>query len=193
MKFSPETHKKLQELMPSYRDVDLSNFENIFKRVEYKKKDYFIREYSEDDKIALVESGLMRIFLLNKKGEEKTHSFIAEGGFTLNHFWIYEKTPSPVNIQAIENSVLYETTSAKVQELLLREKPIEELYRNLMIRNWMFKLKREMFFVMYDASERLENLDEFPFIDVDRIPKGQLASYLGIKPQSLSRLTKKNK
>ena len=177
--------------MPSYPDVDLSPFEKIFKKKEYKKKEFFIRDYSEEDKIALVESGIMRIYLLNNKGEEKTHSFVSEGGFMLNHFWIYEKQPSPVCIQAVEDCVLFETTSNKVQKLLMEDRPIEELYRNLMIKNWMYKLKREMFFVMYDAAERLEHIDEFPFVDVDRIPKGQLASYLGIKPQSFSRIKKK--
>lgn len=189
--FSQATQAKLKSMMPSYSEVDLSAFAQIFKKVEYKKKDFFIRDYSEEDKIALVEKGIMRIYLLNSKGEEKTHSFVSEGGFTLNHFWIYEKKPSPVCIQAVEDAVLYETTSVKVQELLLNHRPFEELYRNLMIQNWMYKLKREMFFVMYDAAERLEHLDEFPFVDVDRIPKGQLASYLGIKPQSFSRIKKK--
>jgi CRP-like cAMP-binding protein len=190
--FSQKLIDHLAPLMPSYPHVDIAPFESIFKKVKYKKKEFFIREYDESNKIALVDSGIMRIYLLNKKGEEKTHSFIAEGGFTLNHFWIYEKTPSPVNIQAIEDTVLFETTSEKVEELLRNHRPFEELYRNIMIQNWMFKLKREMFFVTYDASERLEHLDEFPFVDVNRIPKGHLATYLGIKPQSLSRLIKKD-
>ncbi len=183
--------KNLKSLMPNYPNADLKAFTDIFKRVTYKKKTFFVQEFDETDKVAFVDRGLLRIYLLNSKGEEKTHSFINEGGFTLNHFWIYEKQPSPVNIQAIEDSVLYETTSLKIQELIKNHREFDELYRNLMIQNWMFKLKREMFFVMYDASERLEHLNEFPFIDVNRIPKGQLASYLGIKPQSLSRLTKK--
>jgi CRP-like cAMP-binding protein len=189
--FSQATQDHLKSMMPNYPEADLEAFSKIFKKVVYKKKDFFIRDYSEEDKIALVEKGIMRIYLLNNKGEEKTHSFISEGGFTLNHFWIYEKKPSPVCIQAVEDAVLYETTSIKVQELLKEHRAFEELYRNLMIQNWMYKLKREMFFVMYDASERLEHIYEFPFVDVERIPKGQLASYLGIKPQSLSRLKKK--
>jgi CRP-like cAMP-binding protein len=189
--FSQKLIDHLKPLMPSYPDVDISPFEDIFKEVKYKKKEFFIREHDQTNKMALVESGLLRVYLLNAKGEEKTHSFIAEGGFTLNHFWIYENTPSPVNIQTLEDTVMYETTSEKAQELLKNHRPFEELYRNIMIQNWMFKLKREMFFVMYDASERIEHLDEFPFVDVDRIPKGHLATYLGIKPQSLSRLTKK--
>lgn len=192
-KFDDDLKVKLKSYMPSYEEIPWEDMEAIFKKVEYKKKDHFIMEHSKEDKLAIIAQGLFRIYVYDSKGEEKTHSFIAEGGACLNHFWIYDREPSPVYIQAVEDAITYETSSKSMDELLKKHRCFEELYRTLLIKNFMWKLKREMFFVMYDASERLEKLDEFPFVDLERIPKGQLASYLGIKPQSLSRIIKDKK
>lgn len=192
IEFDQRVKSKLASMMPSHKDIEWSIFESIFTKKQLLKKENWVNEYEESDKVCIVESGLMRIFMYNQKGEEKTHSFIIEGGAALNHFWIYAREPSPVTIQALEDTTLYETSHTKITQMFGKHPCWDELYRNLLIETFMFKLKREMFFVMYDASERLENLQEFPYVDPDRIPKTHLASFLGIKPQSFSRITKKN-
>jgi hypothetical protein len=190
-KFNESVKQKLKLLMPSHDNIAWEQMERLFTKREFKKKQNWINEFEESDKVAIVESGLMRIFMFDKKGDEKTHSFVVEGGATLNHFWVYEKTPSPVIIQTIEDTVLYESTHSKITAISKQYPCWDELHRNLLAQAFMYKLKREMFFVMYDATERLQHLDEFPYVDPNRIPKGHLASFLGIKAQSFSRLNKK--
>lgn len=190
--FHPVLKQKLAKLMPSYSEINWPEFEKLFVRKKIQKKENWINEYEKSDKVAIIESGLLRLFMHNSKGEEKTHSFVSEGGACLNHFWIYAKQPSPVIIQAVEDTDVLETTHTKIISLFKDHRCFEEMYRNLLVESFMFKLKREMFFVMYDASERLEHISEFPYVDIDRIPKIHLASFLGIKPQSFSRLNKKS-
>ena len=50
------------------------------------------------------------------------------------------------------------------------------------------KTKREIEFVQFNAKERLQKFASNKRIDIQRIPKTYLASYLGIQPPSLSRL-----
>ena len=54
-------------------------------------------------------------------------------------------------------------------------------------------VKREIEFVLYNAKERLNMCMDSKHIDVNRIPKTYLASYLGIAPPSLSRLLREIK
>ena len=61
------------------------------------------------------------------------------------------------------------------------------------MRNYIFKTKREIEFVQFNAKQRLNKFFNNKRIDINRIPKTYLASYLGIQPPSLSRLLREIK
>ncbi len=73
----------------------------------------------------------------------------------------------------------------------MQEQPIwNNIYREVLLRNYIFKTKREIEFVQFNAKQRLNKFMTNKRIDICRIPKLHLASYLGIQPPSLSRLLK---
>lgn len=172
---------------------DWNPLEFILTKKEIKKGEHFFQHFDNTNDIAIVSSGLFRIYLIDNEGEEKTFSFIPERGFILDFFFSSNRSPSMVSVQALEDSIIY-TTKYTNFIALMKEHPIwNEVYREVLTRNYMRKSKREIEFVLYNAKERLEQCLKSSYIDVNRIPKTYLASYLGIAPPSLSRLLRDRK
>lgn len=170
-----------------------NELEEIVTKKTIKKSDHFLQHFDKCDEVAIVSSGLFRIYLINNDGEEKTFSFIPERGFILDFFLTWDKSPSMISVQAIEDSEIYTIKYERFLELMKRSAVWTEVYREVLVRNYMSKTKREIEFVLYNAKERLKMCLASKTIDVARIPKTYLASYLGIAPPSLSRLLREIK
>jgi len=165
---------------------------NLHKR-SLKKGDHFFQHFDRCEEIAIVSKGLFRIYLIDQDGEEKTFSFIQEKGFILDFFLTWENAPSMVSCQALEDSEIYTINYGKFSELMSEQRVWHEVYREVLLRNYMSKTKREIEFVLHNAKERLMRSMESKHLDVSRVPKTYLASYLGIAPPSLSRLFREMK
>ena len=173
--------------------LEWNPLEFILTKKDVKKGEHFFQHFDESNEVAIVSKGLFRIYLIDSEGEEKTFSFIPERGFILDFFLSSDKSPSMVSVQALEDSVIY---TAKYTNFiaLMKEYPIwNEVYREVLVRTYMRKSKREIEFVLYNAKQRLEQCLKSSYIDMNRIPKTYLASYLGIAPPSLSRLLRDRK
>ncbi len=168
---------------------DWSMLERIVTLKELKKGDHFFQHFDHCDEVAIVKSGLFRIYLTDHEGEEKTFSFIPENSFILDFFLSWEeKSKTMVSVQAIEPSEIYAIKYNHFLELMSQNRLWQEIYREVLLRNYIFKTKREIQFVQFNAKERLNMFMNNRRIDINRIPKTFLASYLGIQPPSLSRL-----
>jgi CRP-like cAMP-binding protein len=132
----------------------------------------------------------MRCYSVDKKGDEHVIQFAIED------WWISDLTsyisgqPSLHNIDALEDSelLLIDTT---VREKLLSEVPkLERFFRLLLERGLIAASQRLACTLEVSAEERyLQFMKAFPAL-VQRIPQNQIASYLGIAPESLSRIRK---
>jgi CRP-like cAMP-binding protein len=178
----------VQSPIPSWEEL-----ESILTKKEIKKGDHFFQHFDSCDEVAIVSQGLFRIYLNDSEGEEKTYSFIPEKGFILDFFLTWEKSPSMISCQALEDSIVYTTKYTNFIALMQKTLTWSEIYREVLVRTYMRKSKREIEFVLYNAKERLEQCLISKYIDVNRIPKTYLASYLGIAPPSLSRLLREMK
>ena len=98
-----------------------------------------------------------------------------------------------ISVQALENSSLYTFKYSDFLTLMEKNSIWSDIYREVLLRNYIFKTKREIEFVQFNAKERLNKFIDDERVDIHRIPKVHLASYLGIQPPSLSRLLKELK
>ena len=98
-----------------------------------------------------------------------------------------------VSCQAIEDSSVYTIRYDAFLDLMKNGSVWSEIYREALRRNYMSKTNREIEFVLHNAKARLQRSMESKHLDVSRIPKTYLASYLGIAPPSLSRLLREMK
>ncbi|MCL2327960.1 MAG: cyclic nucleotide-binding domain-containing protein [Bacteroidetes bacterium] len=157
---------------------------NLFSVV--KKGDILLKEGQMSDKSYFVLKGCLRVFY-NIDGEEKTTAFYTEmEGLSPN--CVITRTPSEYYISCVEDSILV-VSDTKMETTGFEKFPrFETLCR---IVSEQFLAKSQMQFDDFKTSspeQRYLNLQKNRPDLLQRVPQHQIASFLGIKPQSLSRM-----
>lgn len=151
-----------------------------------KKGTVLLEEGQHSTKSYFVLKGCIRVYY-NKDGEEKTTAFYTElDAFTPN--CVAQKTPSDCYISCMEDSILLISTTEMTDEINSKFPKFDTMCRKFSEE---LLAKQQIDFDAFKTSspeERyLDLLQKRPDL-VQRVPQHQLASFLGIKPQSLSRL-----
>lgn len=146
--------------------------------------------------IWLIKSGLARSYLIDVNGKEHTWQlyFRGKSKHGLNHFMddsvsFYEKTGSMLNFEIIEDSVFYVASIKALDNLISQDKKWEVLARIWMHNTYYSATYKRVLSLMSEtATQRYDRLlDEYPFI-FKKVKSYHIASYLGIAPQTLSKL-----
>ncbi|MHC0446201.1 Crp/Fnr family transcriptional regulator [Flavobacterium sp. 3-218] len=173
--------KELQELLI------ISQFNKIV------KGDYFIKEGQVPRKMAFLVKGLFRYVYTHENGNEFTKNIIAEGNFISSYSAMIYNKPSYFSIEALEDSEILEIDYADWIGMKERN-PFWNLFLiQILEKAFYIKEKRERELLLLDAEKRYEIfIAEFPDVE-NRVSQQIIASYLGIQPESLSRLKRKIK
>ena len=182
----------LEKIIQNY--IDCSPKEHLTIRSYFKTKTLKRREILHDSNIVcnnyyFIESGIIRYYQI-KDGEEITGGFFSEGsGYTdLDSF--LSNSFSKQTAQAIECSSLLFITKLDLEKLYQEVPKFERIARILTEEAFIDLRKKADNFILLDAKKRyLDLLKNRPEL-TRRIPQHYIASYLGIKPQSLSRIRK---
>lgn len=152
----------------------------------YKKGSVLLREGQTTNANFFVLKGCIRVYYL-VDGEEKTTSFYTEMEGITPHC-VISKTPSTYYISCVEDSILVisnDTMSADINSKFPKFDTMCRLVSEELLA------KQQIDFDTFKTSspeERYRQLIEKRPDLIQRVPQHQLASYLGILPQSLSRL-----
>lgn len=175
--------------------IELSNAEfskclSFFTAKNVRKKQFLLQEGDVCRQLAFVTSGLLRVYTVDHKGKEHITQFAMEDWWASDLYSYLSGTPSKENIDALEDSevLLIDRTS---REAMLEAVPkMDRFFRLLMEANLVATRKRIVSLISDTAEQRyLAFLKTYPSL-VERVPLNQIASYLGITPQSLSRIRK---
>jgi len=157
---------------------------NIFRSV--KKGTILLEEGQKSQDSYFVLKGCIRKYYV-LDGEEKTTAFYTEmDACTPN--CVISKTPSEYYISCLEDTILTVTNSDMEVEVNRKFPKFETMCR---ILSEQLLAKQQIDFDAFKTSspeQRYLNLIQNRPDLLQRVPQHQLASYLGIKPQSLSRL-----
>jgi CRP-like cAMP-binding protein len=163
---------------------------SIFVEETLEKGELFLREGEVCDKLGLVCRGVFRYYI-DHEGEDKTYNFAREGDFVCNYESLIKQMPSPKNIQAIEPCEVFVITK---KDLQLFYKHVKEgnLFGRIHIENVYTETIRQLISHYTESPEHryLKFLKNYPGLS-QRIPQYYIASYVGVKPQSLSRIRKR--
>lgn len=151
------------------------------------KKEHLITEGSICDFIGFVSSGTLRSYVSNTDGEFN-NDFYFDGDFVSAYTSFLTRKPTNCNIQALTNCEIRYITYEKLDRLILEDIAFLKLSKFISDTYFIRKCKRETSFLKQSASERLEGLSlAYPGIE-QRVAQYHIASYLGVKPESLSRI-----
>lgn len=157
---------------------------DIFRSV--KKGTILLEEGQKSKNSYFVLKGCIRIYYVID-GEEKTTAFYTEMDALTPHC-VINKAPSEYFISCVEDSILTVSNSDMETEINSKFPKFEIMCR---ILSEELLAKQQIDFDAFKTSspeQRYLNLLQKRPDLIQRVPQHQLASYLGIKPQSLSRL-----
>ena len=159
---------------------------------EVPKKKILVRAGEISNDIFFVNEGLLRLYFIDKEGKEQNKNFSAEDAFTASFASLLAKDKSNCYIQSIEKTSLTIADHSKFIEIADRSLALQTCARKLLERVFLSKEKREYEFLMLSAKERYEAFVRDQGGLLPRIPNFHIASYLGIRAETLSRLQKEN-
>ena len=150
----------------------------------------YVRAGEVPKRFAFVSRGIFRYLYLNEKGKEFTKAIILEGNFIASYSAMISGSPSFFFIEALEASEVFSIPYEKWRGLLGSHPFWAQFLLRFVEKGFIKKEKRERDLLLLDAERRyLDFLVEYPDIET-RIPQSVIASYLGIRPESLSRVKK---
>lgn len=174
----------------SISNDDFEQLTNFFEPSYLKKKNFFSFQNEVCRRIAFVHKGCLRNYHIDSKGDEQIIYFAFEDWWIGDLQSFYLQIPSQFCFQALEDSELLVSKKSEFQKALEVVPAFEQFYQ-IKIQRAYNKAQQELFEKAETAEKRyLKLLKASPAL-FQRIPQHYLASYLGIRPQSLSRIRKK--
>ncbi|MFR5190063.1 MAG: Crp/Fnr family transcriptional regulator [Clostridia bacterium] len=137
--------------------------------------------------VYLLYKGLARSYYLDINGNDITKMFMKENDFCVGES-LFENEPSIQGVEALEDMKTLKFDAKELKRLLLSDKYLTDLYMRYLENSLIYKMKRESSFQIMSATERYLRFQK-DYKDIEnRVNQSYIASYLGIAPESLSRI-----
>jgi CRP-like cAMP-binding protein len=163
-------------------------FISILKVKKLKKKQYLLQEGDTVRHEYFVNKGCLRTYSIDEKGQEHIIQFAIEDWWTGDMYSFLTQTPARYTIDAIEDSELLCLEKNALEELYIKVPKFEKFFRHLLQNAFVSMQERITANLSQPADERYCTfINKYPDME-KRLPLKQIASYLGITPESLSRI-----
>jgi CRP-like cAMP-binding protein len=163
---------------------------NAYHLHQVKKKDFFLKEGTQCKLQGFVVGGTFRVFYTDKKSLEHVLYFAFKDWWMGDIASFFDDNPTKLNAQAMEDSWVLVIGREETEQLFKDVPKLERLFRIITQRTLSVLQKRFFLTVSANAEERYEELINRHAGIEQLVPQHQIASYLGILPESLSRMKK---
>jgi CRP/FNR family transcriptional regulator len=183
--------ESIQALIQNY--IELTEREwtycaSMLKVIHVDKKEIILYQNTVCRNIYFVVKGLLRIYFVDHRGEERTFHFSLENTFATDYESFLKRIPSCYAIQALEDTTVIAISFDALQNIYIKLKQGEKLGR--LIAEDYFIMVNDKIMAIYGQTplERYNTMNEnFPKI-LQRVPQRYIASYLNVSSVHLSRL-----
>lgn len=171
-------------------DDEFVFFTSLLKHRKLKKKQYFLQAGDICRYEGFVIKGCLRTFSIDEKGQEHVLQFAIEDWWTGDLHSFLTDTPSAYSIEALEETEVLQIDKESIEKLYATVPKFERFFR-ILIQNAFIALQKRIINSMSDKAEDRykEFIKKYPHLE-QRLPQHQLAAYLGITPEFLSRIRK---
>lgn len=171
-----------------FTDEDFQKIEAVSISKKLRKRQYLLQEGDVWRYNGFVCTGFMRTYSVDNKGQEHIISFAPENYWTGDRESLASGNPSVYNIDALEDSQLILINKENFEKLCRNIPVFNDVINTILHRSFIAAQSRINAAISLSAEEKYYDfLKKFPAI-VDRIPQHMIASYLGISPETLSRI-----
>jgi CRP-like cAMP-binding protein len=187
------TNFNLISYLSSNIKIDESEIEKMVvncEKISVKKGTFLIQKGDVCRHSFFVESGLLRQYSIDEKGKEHIIQFAPENWFMTDRESVYFKQPSQYFIQAQEISNILLIDENFINQLS-KKYPTFIAFNNMLLHNHIRNLQKRINQLLSATAEEryLDFIKVYPNLLL-RVPQTMIASYLGITPESLSRVRK---
>jgi CRP-like cAMP-binding protein len=178
--------KSGEKLTDNEREVIIAAFE----RKRMRKRQFFLQEGDICRYTGFIVKGSARMFTVDEKGHEHIIRFGLESWWMSDHESLVNLTPSPYYIEMLEDSELLIISFPKALELRNKSRCFDLTVKALDKFQVIAMQKRIHAAIGMTAEERFSDLMRTYPEFLERFPMNMIASYLGLSPETLSRIRK---
>jgi len=174
-----------------FAEKDLQILSQYFKPVSYEKDTILLDIGEINDKLYFVEEGVLQEFSYQEEEQTNTHWLMPEGSFVYSTVSFINEVPTEMGIRAIEKVKLLYITKQELQ-IIYEKVPQMERVGRLVTEQTLTEYEKFLLLIRYRSSEeKLAWFEEtFPTL-INSVPQKYIASYLNIRPETLSRVRSK--
>lgn len=181
----------IKRLYPGVSQVELDEFEPLLKYRQLAKGEYFYKEGNKQSYIGFINKGLIRCFYVNDAGEEINTRFVFENDYAIDYEAFLTQSPGTSNMMALEDTDVVLIGFNEFKAAIESSRNWERFAR--LIAEEVFQRTQEHYSNHFKKSPEQRYIDlveNNPDI-LQRVPLYHIATYLGIKRESLSRIRKR--
>jgi CRP-like cAMP-binding protein len=179
----------ISRLLPDH-GIDFSKLNSHLRKQPIGKGDYLFSEGEVCQFVGFIINGCFRVFIL-QNDKEITFDFLLENRPIADYESYFCKQPTQFYFQAIEPSEILILNDACLH-LMFEEPDNGQRLQRIVVENLFFRFRDKLLSLYLDEpEERYRKLLQTEPDLLKRVPQYYLASYLGIEPESLSRLKRR--
>ena len=182
--------ENIKKTCPDYPEDGFNELLRIISIEKICKKTIWLQEGNICKYGSYMVEGCVRYFNTNEEGVETTSQFSFEDWWIGDMQSIIYGTPSKTSIEALEDCLLLNISNTDFNYLLKNSKSFAEFKQKSRAKAYQAALERTSELRKSAEIRYTDLLTKFPDI-IQRVPQYYVASYLGITPESLSRIRKK--
>jgi CRP-like cAMP-binding protein len=172
-------------------DEELNLFCSSFQLHEVKKKEFLLKEGAYCGFEGFVNEGCFRVYFLDDNGIEQIIYFATETWWVTDIDSFTNRMPARLNIEALEDSKVLLISKSDKERLYETLPQVEKLFRK-MNQSALVAMQRRIFSLLSMTADKryLEFTEKYPQLE-QRLTQQQVAAYLGISHEFLSKIRKK--
>jgi CRP-like cAMP-binding protein len=163
----------------------------LFKSRLYRKKQYVLQENDVCNQFNFVVRGCLRMYKIDEKGSTHIIQFASENWWMVDIGSFHQKKSSDLSIDALEDTMVLQISYENLIKLYTSAPKFDRIFRVLIENSFVTLQNRLLQNISSTAEERyLSFMETYSHLS-NRLPQTQIASFLGITPEFLSKLRSK--
>lgn len=172
-------------------DDQKKQLQSFFTLKKLKKKQYLLQEGDICKCLSFVSKGLLKSYFPDEKGNEHINMFAFEGWWISDFNSFINQEKAVLTIDAIEETEVLMISLEEYNKMLLEIPVMDRYFRILYQNSLVTKDYRLIVSNGYTAEEKYLQLAQKNPEMIRRVPHNLIASYLGLAPETISRIRKK--